>query len=567
MRARYYPRMKSVRLALIAGLLVCESHGALSSWNGQSATPVRPQQATARIIGIVRSADSGQALSDASVYLSTTETGGFSRSVVTSADGRFDFQQLATGRYWIAASRPGWPRVAYGQRRPGRSGRPIDVADSQVIDDLKVNLVRGGVLTGTIFGADGEPAAYVNVAAFRYAYVDGVRQLQLVSGADSSFRSTDDRGMYRVSGLDAGEYFICLRVPRTAEAGAPSTLNSPSHTGDSAFGGDMVFYPGTSTFVDAQSVKLSSGEERTGLDVRLSSNAVTTISGTVTAPDGKTSDAILILDIEGNPNISGLRADAKADGRFLFPSVPSGSYTLTADAYFSAGAMAPMHVSVADKPIANLQLQLQPFHAMTGRVAWQDGSRPVGAARIALRDTRTGNYRMSDSRDIAADDTFRIADLFPGHYYVGVTLPPSSDWSVKSVTIAGRDTTDVPFDYDGSGDVSDVVIELTNRSSELKGSVFDADAHPAIDYTVVAFSEDPHLWNPFSRRIQASQSSQDGRFILRGLPPGDYLLAAVEDIEPGAWIEPTFLEALRANATHVHISEGEHKTQDLHIGR
>lgn len=226
-----------------------------------------------------------------------------------------------------------------------------------------------------------------------------------------------------------------------------------------------------------------------------------------------------------------------------------------------------MHLSVAGKPVVNVQVQLQPTHVMMGQILWQGAPRPATAAgRVVLRDTRTGIDSITASQAIAADGSFRIDGLVPGHYYLGVQQL-LSDWSLKSVTIAGRDVTDLPFDFDGAGDVDEVLVELTNRSSELSGTVSDADARPAVDYTVVAFAADARFWAPFSRRIQASQSSQDGRFVMRGLPAGDYLLVALDDVEPGAWVEPAFLETLRANAQRAHLGEAEHKTQDLRVRR
>jgi hypothetical protein len=58
----------------------------------------------------------------------------------------------------------------------------------------------------------------------------------------------------------------------------------------------------------------------------------------------------------------------------------------------------------------------------------------------------------------------------------------------------------------------------------------------------------------------------DGRFTVRNLPPGDYLMAAVTDVEPGAWFDPDFLQQLRGASARVTLSEGDKKTQDLRLG-
>jgi uncharacterized protein (DUF2141 family) len=558
--------MKSVALALAGCLIawhVCGAAGAIDA-RGQM-TPTRMAPGTARITGIVSAEDTGHPLADATVYLfnlSNVESGGFGRSMVTAGDGRFDFQQLPADRYWLTVRRAGSPPMVYGQRRPGRAGRPIDLAGGQTISDLDVRLVAAGVLAGTVLGADGEPRIHAFADVLRFEYVHGVRQLQRVAGAIA-----DERGMYRVAGLEPGEYFIAASVQRTAQAGEPSTFANPTPAGDGIFAGDMTFYPGTSLFASAEPVKIAAGEERSGLDVRLSPDPVTTVSGIVTGIDiMKTRSAILLLNIEGNPSLAAMSVNSEPDGAFTFRAVPPGSYTLVAHTQDLEGAIEPMQVTVAGKPV-NLQVQLRPTHSMSGRVVWRGANPPARmSARVVLRDTRTGMDGMSPVRDVLPDGTFSLDGLCRSSYYITAQqIPPG--WSIKAVTIVGRDLTDGPFDYDGSGDVDDVVIEFTNQTTELSGTLTDADAHPAADYTVVAFAEDARFLGAFSRRIQASQSSADGRFVIRGLPPGDYLLAAVDDVEPGAWVEPVLLDRLRASAEHVHLGEVEHKTQDLTIKR
>ena len=45
---------------------------------------------------------------------------------------------------------------------------------------------------------------------------------------------------------------------------------------------------------------------------------------------------------------------------------------------------------------------------------------------------------------------------------------------------------------------------------------------------------DSRYWIPGSRRIGTSRPATDGRYSFRSLPPGDYVLAVVTDLEQGA---------------------------------
>jgi hypothetical protein len=104
---------------------------------------------------------------------------------------------------------------------------------------------------------------------------------------------------------------------------------------------------------------------------------------------------------------------------------------------------------------------------------------------------------------------------------------------------------------------------MTDRSTEINGSVSDSTGKPQAGLTVIAFSTDPQYWRAQSRRIQAVRTDQSGTFKLHGLPPGDYHLLAVDDAEQGEWFDPSYLEHIRPGAKRVSLSEGEAKTENL----
>src|SRR6185295_16284435 len=84
--------------------------------------------------------------------------------------------------------------------------------------------------------------------------------------------------------------------------------------------------------------------------------------------------------------------------------------------------------------------------------------------------------------------------------------------------------------------VPEVVMTFTDRPSELAGALEDAAGRPATDFFVVAFPTERALWTTASRRIRTTRPGTDGAFSLKGLPAGDYFLAAITDVEPGEWL-------------------------------
>jgi hypothetical protein len=59
----------------------------------------------------------------------------------------------------------------------------------------------------------------------------------------------------------------------------------------------------------------------------------------------------------------------------------------------------------------------------------------------------------------------------------------------------------------------------------------------------------------------------DGRYQIRGLPAGGYVLCVVTDVEPAMLQDPAFLEQLAAAGVKLALAEGEKKIQDLKIGK
>ena len=87
------------------------------------------------------------------------------------------------------------------------------------------------------------------------------------------------------------------------------------------------------------------------------------------------------------------------------------------------------------------------------------------------------------------------------------------------------------------------------------------------DYTVLAFPTDDRLWRPQSRHIMTARPDQNGKYQIKGLPPGEYYLAIVDPAVQGEWFEPAFLEQHRPGATRISLGDGDVNTQDFKVTR
>ena len=138
-------------------------------------------------------------------------------------------------------------------------------------------------------------------------------------------------------------------------------------------------------------------------------------------------------------------------------------------------------------------------------------------------------------------------------------------WVLKSVLLNGRDITDSPVELRAGQTLTGLSVVFTDRLTEVNGTITDDRNSPVTEYTVLAFPEDQSLWRAQARQIMTTRPDQNGRYQIRGLPPGRYYLVAVDPAEQGEWFEPTYLSAHVSGATSVSLADGDVKTQDFKL--
>jgi hypothetical protein len=577
----------SIALAMASAVLV----------HAQAPREARPAGTAALAGGVIIEGTNADPARNAVVTLNSASAG-VHRTTVADANGRFAFDGLPAGAYLVAASKPGYVTSAYGARRPGRPGTPIAVAESARVE-IELRLPRGAVVTGRVLDDTGAPAFMAAVHVLQYRWVNGRRTLTSPAGVFDAPRAiADDRGEYRIYGLPPGEYVVAAApgigspmVNPAREIGAWEfqkaarliegrvSRTRPSREPARTWGYAPVFYPGTSDITQAQPLRLRAGEEQSGVDLAMSLVPVATLSGTVSLPDGVQPGAVQVSMVPagdhlptqgigtGGAFLGFANARLDADGRFQVTGVAPGEHVIFARATKPAihVAIARVFVSGAD---ASVSLTMQPAATLSGRVEMRTAvpTEVLTGLRVQLSliDAADGMAVASAPAVVGRDGTFTLTGVTPGRYRVDLLDVPDA-WTLTAATWGGRDVFDGALDPSTGAPSEPVIVTLSDRPSELTGRLQDAVGQSAPEYFVVVFPADRARWMWQSRRIHAVRPSSDGRYTVRGLPAGDYLLGVVSDVEPNEWFDPAFLETLAPAAVRVTIAAGDRTTMDLRI--
>jgi hypothetical protein len=404
--------------------------------------------------------------------------------------------------------------------------------------------------------------------------------------------------------------------PFSVSTGDGVSLATPPVVGDKVLVYPTTFYPAALTPSKGATITVASGEVRSGVDFQVRPTPTARISGTLTGPDGPEGGVGLELIIavtdeaDRDPPFAAATSVSDARGAFTMLGVPLGSYLLRVQknppqpeqrpggatviqtgngmiSTVSAGSPPPVTdeptlwalvpISVTGPDVTGVDVALRPGVRLSGRVQF-NGSRPQPtAAQLAEMNvavqaaggrqqaalTINGGAFYSTRGSVDANGQFKTYQFPPGRFVVRVTATPPG-WMFAGATFRGRDIADAPLEV-GGDDLTDIVLLMTDKSTELSGSVRTSQGPDAVA-TVLVFPADPAGWldyGPTARRLKLARPSNDGTYRVSGLPAGDYLVTAIHSAVPSTWTDPDFLQRAAAGATRVTIADGDKKIQDV----
>ena len=467
------------------------------------------------------------------------------RSVGTDEEGKFDVDDLPPAAYSVTAGVPGYIAAPAGanERKTYRIGETV-----------VLTMIKGGVITGVVKSAAGEPLISVPVRALRIKDGDGRPTRSQNYGRD---RQTDDRGVYRLYGLEPGTYVVI--------AGGSTNF----YPGFNRFGDDVPTYYPSATRDTAVEVLVQAGQETVGIDISYRGEKGHAVSGTMAGvPSASQNFGLNVLLLHAATGLLEATATINYNDRrsFAFYGIPDGDYYLVAESFTWQNEKdhAASHIrrlSVKGADVTGLELTLTPMASLAGRVVLEplagadgktkcEGKREAGVEEMILtflRETRgdvTTAGWLRGTVPTAVDDrgTFAAYRLYADRYRLDVNLPTDA-WYLKAIVLGEAAKVGVTSPRSAqanevvskgvalkAGDkVENLLITVAEGAAAVSGKVVtssEAERLPARLRVYVVPAEKERAEDLL--RYAQVEAQSDGTFTLANLAPGKYWLISKE---------------------------------------
>jgi carboxypeptidase family protein len=485
--------------------------------------------------------DRGEAMAGATVMLRPVGSFTPGRQATSDAEGNFRFSGLEPALYTVSGFAP-----AYVLLPPDPDSTPPFY---RLGDSVRLDLVKGGVITGTVTNVAGEPVVGVRVRAFRIRDAKGQGPRAVQFGFVE--RTTDDRGIYRIYGLSPGTYLV------NAGGGSGQSFQfNPFET-------DVPVYSPASTRDTATEFVVRSGEETTA-DIRYRSDPGHTISGAVKLSGSNQGAAISVVSSDGNNVPVANPYQAPGARGFAVSGLGDGEYTVYAQAMvpaFESVTTIPdiamsdaRRITIKGADVTGIELVTKPLAVIGGVVALEPSKAPEcqGKRKPAFsemliemhrheKDAESlAPYARASSGIVTPNDkgAFTQRNVMPARYRFNArfyarywylqsislgTPATTATTNAKSPAPASKNDAAATWTTLKSGDqVSNLMITLAEGAASIRGKIAVAEGATipsgASIYLMPAEREkvDDVL------RYFVTQVTPDGAFTLNNLPPGRY---------------------------------------------
>jgi hypothetical protein len=127
--------------------------------------------------------------------------------------------------------------------------------------------------------------------------------------------------------------------------------------------------------------------------------------------------------------------------------------------------------------------------------------------------------------------------------------------------MGGVDVLNTGFRFAGEADkVLEIV--LAKNAGSLAGRVEDERKQPASGVFVTLTSNNRTARLYRTDMYKTTSTDAEGKFEVKGLPPGEYKIFALEGFEKDSWLDPEFFKPYEDRGLAITVGEGKVFTPD-----
>lgn len=451
-------------------------------------------------------------------------------TATTDANGWYRLTNVAPGSYRISAYAPSY--VIEGDRNPFTPGKTVNLAEGENIDNVNFSLTRGGVVTGQVTDPDGRPVIAEAVRAYKLDE-NGKRQKSAINPFNQW--QTDDRGVYRIYGLEAGRYMI---------AAGPSSEEVTLNMGGGGATYKLTYHPDAAEESQAKIVEISSGNEAENIDIRLArankSKGYVASGRVIEAENGNPVAGVMIgygVTKSGAASFGFGNSATNSQGEFRLEGLTPNSYqAFVMGIEQTENYGEPITFEIGDGDVAGLEIRMSRGASISGMAVIEGSNDPklyekLAKAQIMARPVESGGQGIvsnifGGTGQIGANGSFKIGGIRPGKVRLMANLfMAEKGFALLRVEHNGVEVKEIQLN---AGDrLTGVRMVFTYGSASIAGRVeIRGGILPPNTRLSVSAVREGAARNDFGASLAEVDSR--GQFLIEGLSQGTYKLTLSE---------------------------------------
>jgi 5-hydroxyisourate hydrolase-like protein (transthyretin family) len=492
-------------------------------------------QTSYRVAGIVLNDADGSPLGKTRVSLAEVQDRRKAESIITGADGRFEFRNVPAGKFSLEGAKRNFLVTTY-QWHEGLSTAIVTGVGLDT-EHLILRLIPFGSIAGKVIDEAGEPIRNARVKLY-------MRNQQF--GRDRvityAYATSDDEGKYEFMDLIPAEYFVSASA-KPWYATFPGVLeeNGVKRRDDTVapelnVAYPTTFYNGATESAAASPIAIEKGARVTA-DIHL--NAVPAVHVTVKPLISPVSGAyswpmLQKVEFDQTEQTDGEMHPSQDQTEMEVDGLPPGRYLFAAP-------------DETGRPHGGTVVDVE----KDGQTFESKGSALSSTVIVKLKTARgedvpsgiTLSMRNEQMRPVAfaavsAKGEATFENLGAGKYAVMVNTQKPPQYTIGRISVQGGAEVDGHDVTVEDGATVEVAATLMAGVVSVEG-VVKKNGKPAPGVMVALVPNDPRT---HIERFRRDQSDLDGSFMVGGILPGKYTLIAVEDAWGTPWMKEGVLE-------------------------